>query len=55
MVKLNPVRDYIAYGTDDGFIRVERISKVMVGRYEALVHNLCPFSSQINRIYPDKN
>lgn len=32
VVKLNPVRDYVAYGTDNGFIRVERISKVVTSK-----------------------
>ena len=30
VIKLNPVRDYVVYGTSHGYIRVERVSKIMV-------------------------
>lgn len=41
VVKLNPVRDYIAYGTERGFIRIERLSKVKVhGAFFAMKENI---------------
>lgn len=54
MVKLNPVRDYVAYGTDNGFVRVERLSKAMVKYFVfGLVHVLTKavFCSQINYVF----